>query len=73
MKIAIVGSGIAGLTAAHHLHPEHEITLFEAGNHVGGHVDTHEVESMAAHIGLIPVSSCSTTAPIRVSPNCWRS
>jgi uncharacterized protein len=44
MKVAIVGSGIAGLTAAHHLHPEHDITLFEAGGHVGGHVDTHDVE-----------------------------
>jgi predicted NAD/FAD-binding protein len=43
MKIAIVGSGIAGLTAAHHLHPEHEITLFEAGGHVGGHVHTHDI------------------------------
>lgn len=43
MKIAIVGSGISGLTAAHHLHPEHEITLFEAGGHVGGHVHTHDV------------------------------
>jgi len=43
VKIAIVGSGIAGLTAAHHLHPEHEITLFEAGGHVGGHVHTHDV------------------------------
>lgn len=44
MKIAIVGSGIAGLTVAHHLHPQHEITLFEAGSHVGGHVHTHDVE-----------------------------
>lgn len=43
MKIAIVGSGISGLTAAHHLHPEHEITLFEAGGHVGGHVHTHDL------------------------------
>jgi predicted NAD/FAD-binding protein len=43
MKIAIVGSGIAGLTAAHHLHPDHDITVFEAGAHVGGHVHTHDV------------------------------
>lgn len=43
MKISIIGSGIAGLTAAHHLHPEHEITLFEASSHVGGHVHTHDV------------------------------
>lgn len=44
MKIAIVGSGIAGLTAARLLHPEHDITVFEAGGHVGGHVHTHDVE-----------------------------
>ena len=44
MRIAIVGSGIAGLTAAHHLHQQHQITLFEAGGHVGGHVHTHDVE-----------------------------
>ena len=43
MKIAIVGSGIAGLTAAHHLHGRHDITVFEAGKHIGGHVHTHEV------------------------------
>jgi predicted NAD/FAD-binding protein len=43
MRIAIVGSGIAGLTAAHHLHRDHEIELFEAGSHVGGHVHTHDV------------------------------
>ncbi len=40
MKIAIVGSGIAGMTAAHLLHGAHEITLFEAGSHVGGHTHT---------------------------------
>lgn len=43
MKIAIVGSGVSGLTVAHQLHPEHDITVFEAGDHVGGHVHTHDV------------------------------
>jgi len=44
VRIAIVGSGIAGLGAAHHLHREgHAITLYEAGAHVGGHVNTHQV------------------------------
>ncbi len=52
MKIAIIGSGIAGLTAAHHLHPEHEITLFEAGSHVGGHVDTHDVQLGDTHYAV---------------------
>ncbi len=43
MKIAIIGSGIAGLTIAHHLHPRHDIRVFEVGGHVGGHVHTHDV------------------------------
>lgn len=57
MRIAIVGSGIAGLTAAHHLNHEHEITLFEAGEHVGGHVHTHDIllggRSYAVDTGFI--------------------
>lgn len=40
MKIALVGSGIAGLTAARELHAEHEITLFEADSRLGGHAHT---------------------------------
>jgi len=45
MKISIIGSGIAGNVAAHRLHKEHEITVFEAGAHVGGHTHTHEIDS----------------------------
>ena len=44
MKIAIIGSGISGLTCAHLLHPEHEITVFEANNYIGGHTHTIKVE-----------------------------
>lgn len=44
MRVAIVGSGIAGLTAAHGLYRDHDITLFEAAGRLGGHVDTHDVE-----------------------------
>jgi predicted NAD/FAD-binding protein len=44
VKIAIVGSGIAGNVAAYHLCREHDITLFEAADHVGGHTHTHEIE-----------------------------
>jgi len=43
MKIAVIGSGIAGNVAAWHLCREHDITVFEAGDHAGGHTDTHQV------------------------------
>ena len=44
MKIAIIGSGISGLTAAYLLHREHDITMYEAANYIGGHVNTIDVE-----------------------------
>lgn len=44
MKVAIVGSGIAGNVVASRLHPEHDITVFEAADHIGGHTHTHSVE-----------------------------
>ena len=44
MKVAIIGSGIAGNVVAHHLHAAHDITVFEAAGHIGGHTHTHTVE-----------------------------
>ena len=41
-KVAIVGSGIAGLAVAHRLRGQADITLFEAGDYFGGH--THTVD-----------------------------
>ena len=45
MRIAIVGTGISGLVAAHLLHREHEIVVYEAGERVGGHVNTIRVDT----------------------------
>ena len=45
MKIAIVGTGISGLVAAHRLHREHEIVVYEAGERIGGHTNTVRVEA----------------------------
>ncbi|MCH2323842.1 MAG: FAD-dependent oxidoreductase [Pseudomonadales bacterium] len=42
-RIAIIGSGISGLTAAYLLHKSHEITLFEANDYIGGHTHTAKV------------------------------
>ena len=43
-RIAIVGTGIAGMTAAWHLHRHHDLTVFEANDYVGGHTATVDVE-----------------------------
>lgn len=43
MKIAIVGTGIAGNVAAYKLRQDHDITVFEAGNYIGGHTNTIDV------------------------------
>ena len=44
MKIAIVGTGIAGNVVAHRLHRAHDITVYEAAGHIGGHTHTHRIE-----------------------------
>jgi uncharacterized protein len=44
MKIAIIGTGIAGNVCAWHLNKQHDITVFEAGDHVGGHTHTHDID-----------------------------
>jgi predicted NAD/FAD-binding protein len=43
-RIAVIGSGIAGLTSAYLLSRKHEITLFEANDYLGGHTHTRPVE-----------------------------
>ena len=43
MKIAIVGSGISGLAAAHRLRQHAHVTLFEAGSYFGGHTHTVDI------------------------------
>src|SRR6476620_2227042 len=43
-RVAVVGAGISGLTAADLLHPRHDVTVFEAGAHAGGHSNTVRVD-----------------------------
>ncbi len=57
MKIAIIGSGIAGLTCAYVLNRRHDIRVFEAGSWIGGHTHTVEVshngETQSVDTGFI--------------------
>ena len=43
-RVAVVGSGIAGLACAYRLSPSAHVTLFEAGSHFGGHTHTVDVK-----------------------------
>lgn len=43
MRIAVVGSGIAGLASAWLLSREHQVVLFEANDYLGGHTHTHDL------------------------------
>ena len=55
MKIAVIGSGISGLSAAHFLAARHTVTLFESEGRVGGHTNTIEVP--LANGGVQPVDT----------------
>jgi predicted NAD/FAD-binding protein/DUF1365 family protein len=52
-RIAVIGSGVAGLTAAHVAARTAQVTLYEADPRLGGHADTHEVDGLAIDTGFI--------------------
>ena len=56
-RIAIVGTGISGLTSAYLLNRQHDITVFEANDYIGGHTATKDVsvngEQFAIDTGFI--------------------
>jgi len=58
MKIAVVGSGISGLSAAYYLSKKHKVDLFEKENQFGGHTNTVKViynnkKEIAVDIGFM--------------------
>jgi predicted NAD/FAD-binding protein len=54
-RVAVVGAGVAGLTAAYLLQRRFDVTLYEAADRLGGHAHTHDVVTPDA--GTIPVDS----------------
>ena len=57
MRIAVVGSGISGLSAAYYLSKKHHVDLFEREDHFGGHSHTIDLffdkKKVSVDIGFI--------------------
>ena len=57
MKLAVIGSGISGLSAAYHLSKKHHVDLFEKEDHFGGHSNTVDIivdkKKISVDVGFI--------------------
>ncbi len=51
-RIAIVGTGISGLTAAYLLARRNELVIYEANDYIGGHSHTVQVEDGGRKLGV---------------------
>ncbi|MBU1100795.1 MAG: FAD-dependent oxidoreductase [Bacteroidetes bacterium] len=49
-RLAIIGTGIAGMGAAYHLKDHYDLTLFEKNNYVGGHTNTIKIDEDGANV-----------------------
>lgn len=54
-RVAVIGAGIGGLTAAHLLQRRYDVTLYEANDRLGGHTHTHQIDSTGD--GVVSVDS----------------
>ncbi|EWC58316.1 Amine oxidase, flavin-containing [Actinokineospora spheciospongiae] len=69
-RVAVVGSGVSGLTAAYLLQRRHDVTLFEADHRLGGHAHTHDLPTRDG--GLAQVDSGFIVHNERTYPNLLR-
>ncbi|MGC1511657.1 MAG: FAD-dependent oxidoreductase [Acidimicrobiales bacterium] len=69
-RIAVIGSGISGLTCAHVLGPHHDVVLYEAEARLGGHANTVDVDDRVA--GRIAVDTGFIVHNDRNYPNLVR-
>jgi predicted NAD/FAD-binding protein len=52
MRVAVIGSGVAGLTAAYVVSRNHDVTLFEKDGRFGGHANTVSVAGVRGQVAL---------------------
>ena len=67
---AVIGSGVAGLTAAYLLQRTHDVTLFEADDRLGGHAHTHDIGTPDDRV--LPIDSGFIVHNERTYPNLLR-
>lgn len=68
-RIAVIGAGIAGLSAAYLLSEKHEVWLFEKEDRLGGHTHTHTIETSC---GALPIDTGFIVHNDRTYPNLVR-
>ena len=52
MRIAIIGTGISGLTSAYLLNQNHDIVVYEKNDYIGGHTHTHSIKSKNKNLSV---------------------
>ncbi|WNV84313.1 FAD-dependent oxidoreductase [Umezawaea sp. Da 62-37] len=52
-RVAVIGSGVSGLTAAYLLQRQHDVLLFEADDRLGGHAHTHELPTPDGRTAMV--------------------
>ena len=62
-RIAVIGAGVSGLTAAWLLAEKHDVQVFEAGDYAGGHTNTEQVDAggrtWPVNTGFIVFNDCN--------------
>ena len=68
-RVAVIGSGIAGMAAAYMLSRKHEVHLLERQSRLGGHTHTHQIETSG---GVLPIDTGFIVHNDRTYPNLVR-
>ncbi len=70
MRIAVIGTGIAGMAAAYLLAPDHDLVIFEANDYTGGHTHTIPISLEGRTYAVEPASLFSTSPLTPILSRC---